>query len=248
MPSLRRKAVFALAAPLTLALAACGGGTGEDAAPTGEPIAPIAAPAGQSWVDTAAVTPEDGYVIGNPDAPLKLVEYASHTCGACAAFSTGAASELEEYVASGVVSYEIRNQVHNALDLTLAMLMRCGEPRVFHPLAKQVWAELPAVLDRAQQDQAALAAAMAAPEAQRFQLTAQASGLLDFFAARGVSRDQAMQCLADSEKAQEIARNSETQSAELGVTGTPTFFLNGNRLEGISWGEIEPALQAAGAR
>ena len=246
MPTIRRFALAALAAPLALSLAACGS---EDEGPiSGEPIAPVPAPAGQSWVETAAVTPEGGYVIGNPNAPLKLVEYASHTCGACAAFSTTGAAPLDEYVARGIVSYEIRNQVHNPIDLTLAMLMRCGEPTAFHPLANQVWANLPAVMTRAQQDQAALNAAMQAPEAQRYQQIAQAAGLLDFFAARGVSRDQAMQCLANADLARQIAENSQTQSEELNVTGTPTFFLNGQLVPGTRWADIEPALQQAGAR
>ena len=78
MTPLRRIALTAVAAPLALALAACG--SDEQAAegpPTGEPIAHVAPPAGTSWAETATVTPEDGYRIGNPDAPLKLVEYAS---------------------------------------------------------------------------------------------------------------------------------------------------------------------------
>ena len=33
---------------------------------------------------TASETPEGGFVIGNPNAPLKLVEYGSLTCPACA--------------------------------------------------------------------------------------------------------------------------------------------------------------------
>ena len=245
MPSFRRIALLAVAAPF--ALAACGE-SADDALPTGEPLAPITAPAGTSWVEAAATTPEGGVVIGNPNAPIKLVEYASHTCGACAAFSTSAAGPLDEYVAKGTVSYEIRNQVHNPVDLTLAALMRCGEPSAFHPLANQVWANLPAVMARVQQDPAALEAAMRVPEAQRFQQIAEAAGLLDFFAARGVSRDQAMQCLANVDQVRKIAENSETQSAELNVTGTPTFFLNGKLVQGTAWTDIEPALQAAGAR
>ena len=245
MPTFRRLAFALAAAPLALALAACGS---DEGATSGEPIAPIAAPAGTSWVETASVTPEGGYVIGNPDAPLKLVDYASHTCPACAAFSVGGAAKLDEYVEKGIVSYEIRNQIHNSIDLALAMLMRCGEPSAFHPLANQVWANLPAVMTRAQQDQAALDAAAQVPEAQRYQAIAEAAGLLDFFAARGVSRDQAMQCLANTAQAQQIAENSQTQSEELNVTGTPTFFLNGRTIDGITWAEIEPALQNAGAR
>ena len=249
MTPLRRIALTAVAAPLALALAACG--SDEQAAegpPTGEPIAHVAPPAGTSWAETATVTPEDGYRIGNPDAPLKLVEYASHTCPACAAFSTSGAAALDRYVETGVVSYEIRNQVHNALDLTLAMLARCGEPATFHPLANQVWANLPEVMNRAQQNEAALNQAMQAQDNTRFQRIADAAGLLDFFAARGISRDQAMQCLADPALGEAILERSSSQSEELDVTGTPTFFLNGRKLEETHWEALEPILQNAGAR
>ena len=246
MSRLRQTLLAAAAAPLVLALAACG--SDEDATTSSEAIAPIAAPAGQSWVQTAAVTPEGGNVVGNPDAPIKLVEYASHTCPACAQFSQQSTGAIDKYIERGVVSYEIRNQVHNPIDLTLAMLVRCGDPTAFHPLANQVWANLPAVMERAQQDPAALQAAMQAPEAGRFQQIAQATGLLDFFAARGISRDQAMQCLANADQARQIAENSNTQSEELNVTGTPTFFLNGRMLTENAWPDIEAALQAAGAR
>jgi len=244
MPNLRRAALFAFAAPLALAVAACGD-SAKEGLPTGEPIAHVAAPAGTSWVESAAVTPEGGYVIGNPDAPLKLVEYASHSCGVCAAFSQEAAGPLDEYVASGVVSYEIRNQVHDAMDLTIALLARCGSPQAFHPLANQAWGSFNEIMQNAQD---ALQAAAQAPEPQRFQVIADTSGLLDFFAARGISRDQAMQCLADTERAQSIVDASNSQSEELGITGTPTFILNGSKIEGTNWASVETALQNAGAR
>ena len=250
MTALRRITLTALAGPLALALAACGsdeqGAAGDP--PTGEPIAHIEAPDGANWAEIAAVTPEDGYRIGNPDAPLKLVEYASHTCPACANFSTTASADLDRYVETGVVSYEIRNQIHNALDLTIAMLVRCGEPATFHPLANQVWANLNEVMNQAQQNEAALNQAMQSQDNTRFQRIADAAGLLDFFAARGISRDQALQCLADPAKGEAILERSNTQSQELGVTGTPTFFLNGSRLQVSNWADLEPALQAAGAR
>ena len=246
MSMFRRIVLAALSASMALALSACGS---DDEAPVkGEPIAAIAAPAGQSWVDTAAVTPEGGYVIGNPEAPLKLVEYASHTCPHCAAFSQEAAGKLDEYVAKGTVSYELRNQIHDPIDLTIALLVRCGTAQSFHPLANQAWQNFESLMTTVQSNGAALEQAQQVPPAQRFQAIAQASGLLDFFAARGISRDQAMTCLADVDKAQRIAGASQTQSEELDVTGTPTFFLNGKKIEGTRWIDIEPALQAAGAR
>ena len=233
--------------PLALGLAACKEETAEGP-PKGEPIAPVAAPAGQSWVETAAETPEGGFVIGNPNAPLKLVEYASHTCHVCAAFSQEGAAPMDKYVETGVVSYEIRNLIRDPVDLTISLLARCSGPAAFHPIANQVWQNFDALMNTVQTNAAAIQQVAQVPMAQRFQAIGQASGLLDFFAARGISNDQAMQCLADSAKAEQIAARSQTQSDELQITGTPTFFLNGQRVEPTSWAGLEPILQAAGAR
>ena len=247
---LRRLPLLAIAGSAALALAACGDSSegGDAATVSAEPIAEIPAPEGTSWTETAHVSPEDGYVMGNPDAPIKLVEYASHTCNHCAVFSQEASGPIEEYVESGRVSYEIRNQIHDPIDLTIAMLARCGAPESFHPLVSQAWANFESIIQTAQANGEQLNAAIQAPAEQRYQRIAEAAGLLDFFAARGISRDQAMQCLADTDRATEIANNSQTQSDELGVTGTPSFFINGNRIDGTSWAVVEPALQQAGAR
>lgn len=247
MSSLRRLALAACAAPLALGLAACQEEAGEGP-PRGEPIAPIAAPAGQSWVEVAAETPEGGFRIGNPEAPLKLVEYASHTCHVCADFSKQGAAGMDKYVETGVISYEIRNLIRDPIDLTMALLARCSGPAAFHPLANQAWQNFDELMATVQSNGAALEQAGNAPPAQRFQALAQASGLLDFFAQRGISNDQAMQCLADTAKAEQIATRSQTQSDELKLSGTPSFFLNGQALDVTSWSAVEPLLQAAGAR
>lgn len=247
---LRRHILAAALAPLALALAACGGNDAAEGAapPSSEPIAAIAPPAGKSWTEFAATTPEGGNRIGNPEAPIRLVGYASHTCSHCADFAAAAAGPLEDYIASGRVSYEIRNQIHDPIDLTIAILVRCGSPETFHPLANQAWAGFEEIITAAQGNAAALDRATQAEGPQRFQAIAEAAGLFDFFAARGISRDQAMQCLSDPAAAERIIANSTTQSDELGVTGTPTFFLNGTRLDASNWPEVEAALRQAGAR
>ncbi len=248
MMKFRRSAFAALSAPLVLTLAACGSGDSTSGGPVGEAIDPITAPEGQSWGQMAVFTDMGGILEGNPDAPLKLVEYASHTCSHCATFSKESSGNLERYIESGVVSLELRNQVHDPLDLTIAMLVRCGDPATSIPLAKQAWNDLEGIITTAQQSGEALNAAMANQGDDRMQQIAAVSGLLDFFAARGLSTDQSLQCLADADAARTIMENSATQSDELDVTGTPTFFLNGQRLDGTSWAIVEAALQNAGAR
>ena len=237
--------------PIALALAACGGEADDAAAgpPTGEPIAAIPAPQGtQSWLEVASETPEGGFVVGNPDAPLKLVEYASHTCGACANFAAEGAPELDEYVETGVVSYEIRNLIRDPLDLTIAMAARCGSAESFHPLALQAWGSLNTFFENASQQGAAMQSAMQLPEDRRFVEIANLAGLPEFFAARGISADQLNQCLANSEQANAILERSTQQAEELEIQGTPTFILNGRKLDVNQWPGLEPILQNAGAR
>ncbi len=249
MTILRRLAFASLAAPLALGLAACGSDAGTEAALEAEPVAAVPAPAGQTWSETTTVTDFDGYQIGNPAAPIKLVEYGSLTCGACANFTqTGFEQLREKYVDTGKVSFELRNQVHNGIDLVLARLVRCSGPDAMVPLSEQVWMNFNDVMNTVQQNGAAMERAMAMPEAQRFAAAAEAAGLLDFFAARGLSRDQARTCLADVESVKAIAERSDQQSKELDVAGTPTFFVNGQKVEANSWDTLEPVLQRAGAR
>ncbi len=233
-----------------LMLAACGDdATPEGSAPAGEALPAIAAPAGQSWLDTVSITPESGYQVGNPEAPLKLVEYASHTCSHCADFAkTGKEPLKSKYVASGVVSFEQRETFLNPFDLVIAGLAQCGTKEQFHPLSDQVWGNLESVFAGLQGNPQAVQAASALPTNQRFAAIAKATGMLDFFAARGVSEDQGITCLTDAAKMEALVKSTEANNAKDQIQGTPTFFLNGKKLEGTTWEMIEPQLQRAGAR
>ncbi|WP_120715860.1 thioredoxin domain-containing protein [Tsuneonella amylolytica] len=237
-----------------LALAGCdskdaAGTSGEGEIAEAAPVSAVAAPAGQQWSEVASFTPEGGVVEGNPNAPIKIVEYASHTCGHCADFAAAAAEPLRtKYIDTGKVSYELRNQIHDPIDLTFAVLARCAGPEAFHALAEQGWANLPAIIQRAQANQAQILAASQATGAARFDGIANATGLYEFFAQRGISQDQAKTCLAKTDTATQIANNSDTQSEELNVTGTPTFFINGTNIGTHTWASLEPLIQRAGAR
>jgi len=91
-------------------------------------------------------------------------------------------------------------------------------------------------------------AALAMPAGKNFPAFAQAAGFSDFFAQRGISRDQSNVCLADTAKAKQIADWSQSYGDDDGITGTPTLFINGRKVEGSAWAVVEPLLQKAGAR
>ena len=61
---------------------------------TAVPVQPAPAQAQRDWTRVVAQTPEGGYRMGNPNAPVKLVEYLSLTCSHCAHFSEQGAPRL----------------------------------------------------------------------------------------------------------------------------------------------------------
>lgn len=243
---------FALAAPLALALAACNssGGEGGEGSIEGEPVAAVPAPEGKQWVDVAVQTPDGGTLVGNPDAPIKLMEYGSLTCPGCAQFAVQSTESLmNDYVNSGRVSFELRQfAIHGPPDLILGRLTHCSTPEAVIPLSDQVWRNFEQTAGAVQPNMAALEQAMQLPIDQRFVAAAEALGYLDFFAARGISEDQARECLADVPSIEAAANNSQKYGTEFNITGTPTFLINGQKQDAGSWQEIEPLLQRAGAR
>lgn len=233
----------------TVALSACGSG-GEGEVTSAEPLPNVEAPEGTEWRNVVAKTEENGYLIGNPDAPIKLVEYAALTCGACAAFENEAYAEvIEDYVSTGRVSFEIRNFLLNPYGLVLGVLTRCGPTESYPALTEQVFKNQGAILNNLQTvDQNAMQAAFAKAESEGYGEAARAMGVIDFFKERGISEDQANACLADKSKAQELLDMTEKGGKEYKVEGTPSFFINNVKVEYSGWANLKGKLQEAGAR
>lgn len=250
MTRIRTLALGLIAAPLALALSGCGKSDETGDKPSGAPIAKIAAPAGKAWVDTVSITPDGGYLMGNPDAPIKLVEFGSLTCSHCAEFAEKSGAELRDpFVSSGRVSYEFRNFVRDAIDVTAARLTRCGSPESFFALTDQVFANQTAMFQTVQKaGDAAFQSAMNLPDDKRGPAIAQLTGLTDFFAARGISKEQAATCLADAAAMQDLAKRTEKAGNDYDITGTPTFVVNGKKLDVNTWPELKARLENLGAR
>jgi protein-disulfide isomerase len=238
--------------PVLLSSAACSGeNAGTAATGNATTLATAPAPAGRNWTETVVRTPEGGFRMGNPDAPVKLVEYGARTCPTCGAFSREAAEPLaKNYVATGKVSFEFRDfLVHGAPDLAAALLGQCGGTAVFFPILDQMYADQPATLDRLQQGGAALEQRLQSlPPRQQIAALGDAMGLVEFVKQRGVPEAQARACLNDQAAQDALTKSSGDAQASGTVTGTPTFLINGQAVPGaVSWAQIEQALKAAGA-
>jgi hypothetical protein len=119
---------------LALLLSGCGGESenkaGNSTAPAGTASAPVTPPEGGDWTQVVVETPEGGFRMGNPNAAVKLVEYASVTCPHCAEFSEQASETIKnDYVKNGQVSWEFRHLLLPfPTDPGMSLLARCQGP------------------------------------------------------------------------------------------------------------------------
>ena len=247
--------LFVALATVALALAGCS--KAADTAPTAptadtRPAAAQPAPAGQSWLEVVSKTPEGGYRIGNPDAPVKLVEYGSRMCPTCGAFGRDAYEPLKKYVETGKVSFEFRDfLVHGAMDLPASLVGQCGGTAPFFPILEQMYQNQASYLGWVDKlspaDKQALEQGTA-PPMQAIGIMARAMGMVDFVKQRGIPEARAQACLADKATVDALTKTTQDASNAGTVTGTPTFLINGKPVpSAVSWGQIEPALKAAGA-
>lgn len=225
-----KKTSIALAAVLAGALAA--GTAGAQAA--------------KNWV--ATVTRVDtAHVIGNPQAPRVLTEYISYTCPHCAAFAREGEQPVKlAYVQPGKLKLEIRHLLRDPVDLTAAMLARCGAAAKFPQnhsafmLSQATWMAKAQGLTDAQQQRWSTG-----EQSARRRAIASDLGFYAIMERRGYTRAQADQCLNDNAAATRLAEQAQKDWKTPGIGGTPAFAIDGVVLSGThNWQALQPQLEA----
>ncbi|MGB7404606.1 MAG: thioredoxin domain-containing protein [Pacificimonas sp.] len=200
-----------------------------------------------NWVRSVSETPEGGYLMGNPDAEVKLIEFASLTCPACRNWHETAMQDLKgKYIASGDVSYELRTFVLNTPDYIATMVSRCTTPEAFFALSgafferQQQWlGQFQTISEADQQRIQSMGPAEGIVELGRL------GGVADFVKARGIPASKFESCLTDEAEQAEVEEIRRSGVEDLGVAGTPTFFVNGDRMDGNTWEAVQQRLDAA---
>ena len=149
--------------------------------------------------------------LGDPAAPITIVEYSSLTCPHCAAFHTDTLPALKEkYIDTGQVFIKFRPFPLDPYAMAGAMLSQCVSP-----VARVAFID---ILFKRQ----GMWIASRDPSAELQKIAKQA----------GLSEDDYIVCLKD-EGVLTAIRGMQTAAAEkLDVRSTPTFFVNGQKLEG----------------
>jgi protein-disulfide isomerase len=235
-----------LAAAPALMLGACkkSGGDAASGTAASAPIAP--APAG-GWVEQVAKTSDGGYRMGNPDAPVKVIEYGSRTCPHCAAFATEGFPAVKQEVATGRISYEFRDFLIHGPDLAAVLLGRCNGPQAFFPLLEQMFGDFDDVSKKWNALPPSFGASLAGKSAaQQAAMWSDQLGYTSFVGQRGIPAAKAQACLADSAATDAILKTMQDGQQRFNIDATPTFVVNGEVASNAhDWPSLKAAIDAA---
>jgi protein-disulfide isomerase len=175
---------------------------------------PGAAPSAKGEVDIAelmAAGPLPDVVMGKPDAPVTIIEYASMTCGHCADFAVNTLPQIQkDYIDTGKAKLILREFPFDPRAVAGFMLARCAPEGRRNAMVEVLF-----------QQQDAWARAQNASQA-----------LLDISRLAGFTDESFKACLTDKDLQAKVVATQKRGADVFGVEATPTFFINGKRYEG----------------
>ncbi len=177
--------------------------------------------AAESDVDTSGVLDMS---IGNPNAAVTVIEYASYTCPHCRSFHEGPFKQLKaDYIDTGKINFIYREVYFDRPGLWAGMVARCGGPERFFGIADIIYQ---------QQDVWARAGdpTLIAEELSKIGRTA------------GLDGDTINACLRDAEKAEALVAAYEKNAAADNINSTPSFVINGQNYSNMSYAEFSRIL------
>lgn len=149
--------------------------------------------------------------LGDPKAPVTIIEYASMTCSHCAEFNTKSFPKLKaDYIDTGKVRFVLREFPLDPLAAAGAMLARCAGDDKREAMVELLFAQ--------QQNWAFVSDPLAALEALVKQT--------------GMGKTQFEACLNDQALFDKVTAERDVAGKTFKVNSTPTFFINGDRKPG----------------
>jgi protein-disulfide isomerase len=175
------------------------------------PVRAASAPT-NATAQQALLTPrQSDRVLGNPKAPITIIEYASLSCPHCAHFDEDVLPQIKkQWIDTGKAKLILRDFPLDEPALMAAMIARCVPPDRFYPFVNALFIDQP---------QWVLAAS---PQ----------QSLLRMAKLGGMSAGKAESCLKNKTLEDSIVRERLVAAKDLGVDATPTFFVNGKKFTG----------------
>lgn len=167
---------------------------------------------------------ETDHILGNEDAAVKVIEYASLSCSHCMRFHTQTFPQLKkDYIDTGKIAFVFRHFPLNEPALRGAMLAECSGDERFYNYLK--------VLFDTQPEWAYDADFL--------------NGLRTLAKVGGVGDEAFDACMANKKLEDSLVSGLKHAASELLIQSTPTLFINGEKVEGFrSYEEVSAIIDA----
>lgn len=208
---------------LGVAIAAAGAYwfTSQSGAPTaGVSLSPVTSAEAQE-VDTSGVI---DMRLGDADAPVTVVEYASFTCPHCANFHDQVLPQIKEnYVETGKVQFVYREVYFDRFGLWAGMVARCGGEERYFGITDMLYEQQSEWVGNG-------SPAVVADNLRRIGRVA------------GLSDAEVNACLEDGEKAQALVAFYQQNAEADGISSTPSFIINGESYSNMNYADFSAVL------
>jgi len=180
-------------------------------------------------------------VMGDKNAPVEIIEYASTTCPHCAAFERDVLPELKKkYIDTGKARLVFRNFVfQQPFDVFASSLNRCVPEKKFFPLLGLYFKRQPSWVKYKEFGELR-------PYGRYAALGFAKGEAIKIAKIAGMKESEAFQCLARTDVLKYLMDGNKKAREEYDVNSTPTIIVNGKKLENNEFETIEKAILAAG--
>jgi protein-disulfide isomerase len=170
---------------------------------------------------------KDDRILGNPEAPITIVEYASLTCPHCAHFANDVLPDIKkEWIDTGKAKLVLRDYPLDEPALRAAMITRCAPPDRYYAFVDTFFAAQ-----------------------EKWVRADYREALARLAKLGGMSTEEFDACLKNTELENKIVEGRLKATQELDVNSTPTFFVNGSKLAGApTKEEFEKLLSSLAAK
>lgn len=189
---------------------------------------PDTPPALEQQADTSAAdsatTEVLEMVLGDENAPVTVVEYASYTCPHCRNFHEQVFGELKaNYIDTGKIKFVYREVYFDKFGLWAGMIARCAGPDRYFGVTDLLYEKQAEWL--ASRNDAQIAA-----DLRKIGLSA------------GMTGEQLDACLADGAKAQAMVEVFQANAEADSVRSTPTFIIDGESYTNMNYADFSAIL------
>jgi hypothetical protein len=149
-------------------------------------------------------------------------------------------------VKSGQVSLEFRPFMLNIYDFAATKLAICEGPERFYTWTNELYTNSEAwITPFTKLTEADLNPLRSLPAGDQIKGLAMAGKLNEFAKARGLPGAKFEACMADAASFEALTKRQQAAVDTYNVQGTPTFLMNGKKIEGTTWAQIEPQIKSA---